>query len=303
MSMHEAAWGISRPNPITESKHFNAARKTVTLLVESGVDEGFWRQFCVCEIRHQHQGGRPAVLKVLLDASTQADAELVAILDADFDRLSGQPGPNLPPEVLNRIVWTDGHDLETTLLGLPVLEKLLAFELTPERLTLAETRWRETFRARLFRHARGAGRLRWLSLRQSLGVEFRKEKKGELESLDYGKAVGKDWEPSAEHLVKEVRNFSNQQTLVIQTLVAQCESLPPAEDAQLCNGHDLIGFLGVGLLEIGASRAQRTRMKYRPDELTERVMLACERTHLMQTQMWAHLKHFEAANPGFQVLK
>ncbi|HFE46230.1 MAG TPA: DUF4435 domain-containing protein, partial [Nannocystis exedens] len=166
-------WGSARPPPTTESRFFNAARKSVTLLVEAGVDERFWRQYCTCDciIRHQGQGGRSGAFKELKKAEKYDDAVLLAILDADFDRLEGtlKEHPN--------IIWTDAHDLETTLLSIPqILLKVLGLSIAWDKQTKKEEEWGESTQARLFRHAKPMGRLRWLKQREGIKeLLFKKE--------------------------------------------------------------------------------------------------------------------------------
>jgi len=101
--MSHGPWGVPPPSPTTESKFFNAARRTVSLLVEAGVDQRFWRMHCDrdCHVRHHGQGGREAVLAELQKARTHPDAVLLAVLDADLDRLENR----LPSDP--DVVWTD----------------------------------------------------------------------------------------------------------------------------------------------------------------------------------------------------
>lgn len=121
-------WGVRRPNLITENKFLNAARPSLTVLVEAGSDKRFWRMFLPWRLEDMGQGGREAALKTLEKARSQRDTRFLAILDADVDRLKGRP---LEGE---DILYTDGHDLETTLFGLPVLEKITRYHVDTELL-------------------------------------------------------------------------------------------------------------------------------------------------------------------------
>jgi len=199
--MSNRPWGVPSPSPLTESKLFNAARRTVTLLVEAGVDQRFWRMHCVgdCHVREHGQGGREAVLKELNRARGQAGAVLLAVLDADLDRVEGRLLLD------SDVVWTDAHDLETTLLTLPTLEKLVTQCVDSSKLAEQEREWGEPLRARLFRHAEGIGRLRWLKQREHLDDLVFKKMKGTRELLyfaNYKRCADKFWSPSLAKVIE-----------------------------------------------------------------------------------------------------
>lgn len=105
---------------IAENKLLNAVRPTLTVLVEAGGDKLFWQQYLggdQCKLRDMGQGGRRKALQEL-DKARQTEQPsgkkecFLALLDADLDRLKGCLDPR--PDV----IWTDAHDLETTLLQL-----------------------------------------------------------------------------------------------------------------------------------------------------------------------------------------
>lgn len=286
-------WGVPPPSPTTESKFFNAARRTVTLLVEAGVDQRFWRMHCDrdCHIRHNGQGGREAVLAELERARAHPDAVLLAVLDADLDRIENRLPSN--PDV----VWTDAHDLETTLFGLPALDKLVAQQVDPEKHSSQRATWgSEDLRQRLFRHAEGIGRLRWLKQRARIDELVFKKKKGTIIVLfdRYDKCADKNWSPSLTNTITAILDYSNAQHLHKRNLVAECAALGEADCAQLCNGHDLVGFLAAWLKSMGRS--------YTEEALTEALAGYCERDWLKSTQMWHGIRAWEAKHPGFRVL-
>ena len=78
-------------------------------------------------------------------------------------------------------------------------------------------------------------------------------------------------------------------------LVSEVQALPAADDAQLCNGHDLLGFLGVYL-------ATGNRAVAREEDIHGALVLAVERTWIMQTRMWSKIRAWEQAHPGFRAL-
>lgn len=278
----------ARSSPrVAENRMRNTARPHLTVLVEGGSDQRFWQIFFVYllpkgtvdySIQPADPPGRAGVMAMLDRARNHKDTLMVGIVDADLDRVKGVLQPQAD------VFYSDAHDLETTLLTLPALEKLLNLNIAKPTLDKAEERWKSTFRERLFQHAEGAGRLRWLNERNTLGLVFRKQQKNGLVYVDHCKGVSSDWTPSLSAFLNEVINFSNQMTLKSQVdpLVRQCQSLPAATLEQLCNGHDLIGFLRAGLYAL-------TNNKLALETLTHQLFAAVERVWLEETKLWKAL--------------
>lgn len=234
-------WGVEPPPPTTESKFFNAARHVVTLLVEGGLDQRFWRMHCVRDCRVSPKGGRKAVLTELDRAAAHDDAVLLGVLDADLDRIEDRL------VIRDDVIWTDAHDLEGTLIALPALAKLLAQIVDGDKLAEDEARWAETINARLVRHAVQMGRLRWLKQREEIDdFVFKKKSKRELKLFDrYDGCIDDDWSPSLARIIPALINYNSAHHLSAKDLEQQCAALPEADPTQLCNGHDLLGFLRV----------------------------------------------------------
>lgn len=289
--MTSPQWGVEPPAPTTESKFFNAARRTVTLLVEGGFDQRFWRMHCIRDCRVTAKGGRPAVLAELERGAKHDDAVLLGILDADLDRIEDRLS------VRDDVVWTDAHDLEGTLLALPALEKLLAQMVAPDAITEDEGRWGESLRERLVRHAVQLGRLRWLVQRKKLeGFVFKKMSKKKLVLFDrYERCVENDWAPSQDKIITALINYNSAPRLLAEDLARQCNALPKADPTQLCNGHDLLGVLRVW--------PRLGKRSLTVDDLADRLAGACERRWLVCTSMWQCVEAWEQAHPGFRVVK
>lgn len=249
--------------PDHESRIWNAAERRVTLLVEAG------RQ--------------------------ADDARLVAVVDADLDRLLGEveERPNL--------IRTDAHDLETTLLSGPALERVL-LQVAREALLHSEEQWGEPLRGRLFRWAEGLGRLRWLKIRlhPELDALRFKGKEGEPSlRRKYADCVESGWTPSVERSIRAVCLACNAHHLLPprRNLAGEARALGEADLLQLCNGHDLLGLLAAWLMEEGGRHA--------PDagELAELLAVACPADWLARTAMWDGLRRWERENPGSSLLR
>lgn len=294
--------GVRPPNSVVTSKLRNAGRPTVTMLVEAGFDQRFWQMHVHdwCRVEHQGQGGRQAALAKLDEARGHPDAHLIAVLDADLDRVNGCL------QIREDVFWTDAHDLETTLLGLEILEKLVRQRVGVERLRLAEEAWAESVRKRLFRHAEGMGRVRWYMLGEGGGVlafkKGRPDGKGRAGvSLfdEYARCAGPRWEPSLEHVLDALIRYHNAQKLLAQKreLLSSIAALPVAAVEQVCNGHDLVGFLHAWL------RYEVECFSESVEVLADALALGTEHVWLQSTAMWRAIRDWEAAHPGFFVLK
>lgn len=88
------------------------------MLVEGEDDKKLLKNFvekalCVIQIAH----GKPNVLGALAILERDSFQGVLAIADADFAHLEGEP-PHSP-----NLFWTDTHDLETMLLASPALAR------------------------------------------------------------------------------------------------------------------------------------------------------------------------------------
>ena len=291
------------PPPVAENKLFNVGAPTVTLLVEAGSDERFWRTFVHrdCLVRAHHRGGRPGVL-AMLSAPNDQGRMILACLDADLDRVTGTLSPR------DDVFWTDAHDLETTLLTLPgLLEKLV-------RRVVGPARWRDELLTQLLQFVRPAATLRWLRAQKpdervtALRLHKR-DKDGDIKGRfdKWDALISAELTPDAEAFLKHVIHYNNAQKLLKQLpdLAAALGAGPDAPDAQLCNGHDLIGALRAWLQHRVPSKTAdpATTHKLADDEaLTEKLIDCCEHAHLTQTAMWRAMLAWQAAHPRYPLL-
>jgi len=291
-----AAARLGGPAPPVRAEHrmSNAERHTVTLLVEADPDARFWRMWVdrqACRVRppDDDRRGREAVREELRKAR-EAGLPIVAVVDADLDRLRGlAPGEGE--------VWTDAHDLEATLLALPgLLAKVVAVAGAPDGGgRLSEPGW-------LFAACAFPGRLRALQAEpdsDALAVRLQKEgRRGAVERFEgwAGCLLG-DLTLDADALLRALVGWHNQQRMLqaLPALRARAEAVwPDAAPDQLCNGHDLVGVLRASLVKLKAKAPDA-------EGLTRELMLACERAWVDATAMAAALRAWVAARPGYRI--
>ncbi|MEM9543671.1 MAG: DUF4435 domain-containing protein, partial [Cyanobacteria bacterium P01_E01_bin.42] len=171
------------------------------LLVESGSDKKFYDRFIdksVCELRCFH--GKEQVIAILDTLETRNVTGILAIVDADFDRiaLSCHHSPNL--------LRTDSHDLETMLIESPALGKVIAEFGSEEKIDKCD---REV-RTILLEAGIAIGYLRWISQCDRLNLTFR--------GITFSKFFKKDLRVNEIELIEEVKKKSQKFDLNNKTL-------------------------------------------------------------------------------------
>lgn len=280
-------WGVTVPPP-TESAFFNAARRTVFLLVEGHSDELFWLARVDrhrCQVRAM--GGRAEALRELDTAGSEGKGGFVAVLDADFDRIEGRLAqhPN--------VIWTDLHDLELILIASPALDKVLIEIASRKKLDdfAASTPVREALLAR----AAVLAQLRRLSLREGLNLSFRRATKEGFKYLPYHDFCPRSsWELDPVQLVRAVLDFSQRHDLRPADLLARLDTTE-VDRWQLCVGHDVVGLLVVGL------RSKLGSENFSIEGIQKDLRVAFEWQHLEQTGMYRDLRVWEARNAPHRI--
>jgi Protein of unknown function (DUF4435) len=255
------------------------------LLVEGSSDKVFYERFVdktVCQL--EVVSGKPssklrviAVLEILEKSSFQG---ILAIVDADFDRLetSLQNSPNL--------LRTDTHDLETMLVNSPALDKVLAEFGSEEKIAKFGD-----VRTALVKAGISIGYFRWISQCDGLSLTFN--------GIKFGKFINEQSLQINEiELIKEVKNKS--QVLSLDDLVIQQRLTKKKSDRhdclQVCCGHDLVEILSLGLRKTIGSINVDT------DSLERSLRLAYEEIYFQQTQLYADIQKWEIDRQSFKVL-
>jgi hypothetical protein len=271
---------------------FNAARPTVFLFLEGNSDRQFWASRVDTKSCQLRACGGKAKAIARLDTARAKQFELVlAVLDADFDRLENS--------LVERddLVWVDFHDLDMLLLASPALEKVLSELPSPKK--------REDFekahgpiRQALLERARDLGRFRLLSKRKQLGLTFRKRHEDAWKYLDYEKfCPRKDWSFNRQKMIKVVCDFSQRHDLDATQLAQDIETIACDDLWELCVGHDLVGLLCVGLhSKLGSKQPELASFE-------RELRLAFEWDDLKASKMYAALRAWEQAHHAVKVLK
>lgn len=265
--------------------------KGTLLLVEGPSDEQFWTPLVHkpdCYVMNCE--GRSAVITTLrrfVEARTE-DHGIVAVIDADWDRLDGVTPPH------PSIFFTDGHDLETTLLSTRALARVVDTFGARDVIDRYEADTRTSIVDEFWRLGRLFGDIRWLHhLRPNVkGL-------GEAGHLVRQFTYENTWSVNFEGLIDHAVNtgIGSDPDHLGQLL----EALPAGADVDVCQGHDLVELLLIAFQNRFA-RANRPLKGRRPEDVTSVLLAAASEEWLWnESLMGKNLLAWCDAHPPFQI--
>ncbi|MGB3561065.1 MAG: DUF4435 domain-containing protein [Geitlerinemataceae cyanobacterium] len=260
------------------------------LLVEGSSDKVFYQRFvhsteCKLEITAGKPSSKIRAIKILEILEKSKFQGILAIVDADFDRL--EASPHYHPNLLR----TDTHDLETLLINSPALEKIIAEFGSEEKVKKLD----QDLRSILLEAGVSIGYLRWISHTEKLNLTF--------EGMTFNKFLDeKTLQFNELSLIQEVKKKSENLSLSDEYL--QQRSIEKKSNNydpwQVCCGHDLVEILSLGLRKaIGSNNSSEVK----PDCLERSLRLAYEESYFSLTQLYLELSLWESNNHTFKVLK
>jgi ribosomal protein L13E len=285
----------------TEIRMLRSTFSGTFLLVEGNSDETFYKNFVdrsTCRLRVT--GGKQRAIDILqiLNNETAPNgskfAGILAIVDADFDRLESSPhqSPNL--------LRTDTHDLETMILQSPALDKLLAIYCSDDKLK----EFGRDVRTTLLEAGMSIGYFLWLSTSENLNLTF--------DGIKFKEFIDdKTLQINELKLINEVKNKSQptaKSALSDPTEIQKRIAAKKKDDHdpwQVCRGHDLVEILSIGLRKaLGSNKAidVEARSDERKSTLENQLMLAYEVAYFLKTQLHQGIMAWESNNQPFRVL-
>jgi hypothetical protein len=279
---------------LTDDRFANSIRQQrsiffgVFLLVEGSTDKILYERFTdreACAI--VCVSGKPssklrviAVLNILENSKFEG---ILAIVDADFDRLLESPSHHSP-----NLLCTDTHDLETMTLKSDALEKVLAEFGSEEKIK----GFNQDIRATLLEAGMSIGYLRWISQSEKLNLKF--------EGITFSKFIDeRNLKIDETKLIQEIKNKSQAHALKTEDLLQQLtDTKNESHDRwQVCCGHDLVEILSLGLCKaIGT-------MEVEPRSLETNLRLAYEEVFFFATELHSDVQAWEADNQPFRILR
>ena len=225
----------------------------------------------------------------ILDKENFAGA--IGIIDADFNHLDGRT-PDVPS-----VFQTDMHDGECFMLSTNAFNKILFEFASPDKLKAWQESYVTDFRSHLLLQAAFVGSLLWHSNKVVLNLCFT-----DLEAKEY---VGDlDLKVDVPKLVNHVKNKSQGKAkeLKDEQLIVGIEERLRATDKmwQVVRGHDVIDILSFAFRRaLGNLRAQEATREH----IERGLRLAYAEDDFSQTNLFAQIRKWEAANPPFRVFR
>lgn len=277
--------GIANRVMMRRTHHPSAA----FLLVEGDDDGKLYPRFvdeACCQIQVGY--GKPVVLGAIAILEKNNVAGVLAIVDADFDHLEHRRHEN--PNVLS----TDFHDAETSLLNSSALEDALREFGASDR----PTGLAPIVRDQLYACAETLGYLRWNSEREAWKLRF--------EGLPYSEFVSeKALTVDDAVLFSVVRAHQSGRVgspPLTEVVTAKVSALRQGEHDRrhVCNGHDLVAILCIGLRRLWGTN--------KPSDVSEeRVVLALrlgwDQHEFQATTLHASIRAWEVGNAPFRILR
>lgn len=253
------------------------------LLVEGGSDKTFYERFVdplACKLITV--SGKPSsklrVIAVLEILEKSSFLGVLAIVDADFDRLSSSPHSS------SNLLRTDTHDLETMLIQSPALDKVVAEFGSEEKIS----QFKRDIRLTLLETAIPLGYLLWISQCDSLNLAF--------DGIIFSRFINEQTLQIDElKLIREVKNKSQAFSLKDEELQQRLsiEKNKSYDPWQVCCGHDLVELLSLSLRKtIGSNKAADVE----PISLERNLRLAYEAVYFRQTNLYVEIRLWESNN-------
>ena len=251
------------------------------LLVEGDDDSRFFRGRIdkdACDL--VIAGGKLSVVGSIQRLDAQHFQGALGVCDDDCASLNGHPSasPNL--------ILTECRDLDTLLVQSHALERVLAEygdKNAVQKLEAAKGPVRDI----LAKLALPFGRLRWLSTRDHLGLDF--------EKLTPFRFIKPDWSFNAGDLTSAAAAQLKESP---HDLDARVSALPAVDPWLACQGHDLLAILAIGLGKGGALGSRNPGSK----TIASTLRTSLDSTHWLKSVLATDIRRWEAANPPFKVL-
>lgn len=280
---------ITAHSVANEVRMMRTQHRGALLIVEGPVDKRVYTNLVdpdQCRIVIAH--GRANLFEALQILEDDEFPRVLAVADSDFDRLGGFPSPSA------NALLTDLHDLECMMAASPALGKVLGEFGVPERMAAFEQRIGCSIAEALVKSAAEIGYLRWLSLREDLGLNF--------EEVTFSRFLRRDdLQVDLQGLLKTIKDHSKKHQLNDSRILWELDALKnPAHDCwQLACGHDILEILSFGLRRTFAARRSAEVGR----EFVERSLrLAYETRYFVKTRLYESIRAWERANQPYRVL-
>lgn len=259
------------------------------LIVEGETDERVFRRFvdadrCNIEISF----GKPNALQALDLLEDEGFPGVVAVVDADFDRVLGTTYS------VESLIITDQHDLDLTIIASSAFDVFVAEHAEKDHLKKEFNNDLWAIRNKVVNASLPLARCRLVSKCQNFRINFKSLRHDQFVSLD-------DLSINSETLIAELisRSSKNCTPIDLKAAVVREES-NERDPYQLANGHDVAAILGIALRKLLAKRRDAQTWG---SEIEKALRLAFDWEALMGTAFYKSLKAWEASNFRYRIFR
>ncbi|AFL73631.1 DUF4435 domain-containing protein [Thiocystis violascens] len=259
---------------------------TGSFLVVEGVDDiRFWTSRVAdgaCELVDGN--GKPNVEGALTRLDSRSFSGVLGIVDDDCDGLDCRPLPS------PNLIATDAHDLECVLLRSPALDRVLGEFGSRAKIRKFEQTQGVEVRNALVSRGIQLGRLRWLSRRAGWPYPF--GDKGPARFVDQA-----TWTVDTARLEADV--VASGAYPSVADLRAALGNLPTDDPWSICQGHDLVAVLGIGLRKVLGNLKAGTGVDY----IASLLRSAYDDIDLERGHLGVSIRAWEQANTPYRLLR
>ena len=263
--------------------------KGTILILEGETDARVFNRFVdagACEIEVAF--GKQNVLQALDLLEDEGFPGVVAVVDADFDRLLGRS------QGLENLCVTDCHDLDLTIFGTCALQRYIVEHAEPERLKSEFKSDIHAIRAKIIESTLPLAYCRLISENRNLRLFF-----GDLQ---YDKFVRlDDLSVNTEELLATlIARSSTSCTVANLTRLVNDERANSHDPYQLANGHDVAAILGIALRKMLAARRFAQTWA---SEIEAGLRLAFDWEGIAETTVYKCLEGWETNNRPYRIFR
>lgn len=261
--------------------------RATILIVEGDTDLRTYERFVsVTNCRVIAANGKETALGSVDILEKSAFKGVLAVVDTDYWELDGikQSSPN--------IITTDTHDLETMILSSSALDKIVSEFGSSSKMA----RLCKPIRDVLLDAGIPLGYLRWISSPSKDNLQLK------FQTINFYNFIHKNsLSASVASLVKEVKLNSGQNALDEKMMETQLDTLVQTRSHDpwhVCNGHDLVEILSIGLRR---SFGKRKARQITSQVLDSMLRIAYEFSHFQSSRLHQQMKGWEQFNSPFRV--
>ncbi|MDY0387868.1 MAG: DUF4435 domain-containing protein [Methanolobus sp.] len=226
------------------------------------------------------------LLSALSILEKSGEKGILGIVDADYWHVNQIS----PQRYSDNLLSTDSHDMDTMILASQALEKLLSEYATEFKLQSLGRPIREI----LLESGAAIGYIRWASRKYNLNIDFK--------FLNFYKFVDtKNLKINKNRLYRELKSKTSNRDMNDAMVKKHINGLVKlnADQWNICQGHDLVEILTIGLKEIFGNHAKD---HVDSDIVSRNLRLAYNLSHFSDTKLYTSIKAWEGTNSKFRIL-